>query len=190
MLYAILILALVLADQVTKAVMLAIYGCPSGLTYFLGNFLGIDTLINDGVSGGLLGGQPWSGPVIIAITGVASVALLIALIRINKKRRFLRTSLALIMAGALGNLIDRCVMNGVRDFLHWNFGFWSFSNNVADLVITVGAVLFIVAILFVDQDALFRSHQKKEEERAEIAEAALELAAAEEEKNAEDKEQK
>ena len=117
------------------------------------------------------------------IGSAALVALLVVLVRLNKKRRLLRTSVVLIMAGAAGNLIDRCVTHGVRDFLHWNFGFWSFSNNFADLVITVGAVLFIVAILFVDSDALFRSHKKKEAEQAEVREAAEELASAEGEKD-------
>lgn len=175
MAYAIAFFALVLADQLTKAVALGIFGCPSGRTYWIENFLGIDTLINTGISGGLGGDQPWAMPVFIGVTAVAIVVLFAALVKVNKKRRFLRTSLMLIMAGAAGNLIDRCVTHGVRDFLYWNFGFWSFSNNVADLVITVGAVLFIIALLFVDQDALFRSHKKKEEEEDAVREAAEEL---------------
>ena len=164
MVYAIVFVLLVLIDQISKAVAFAVWGCPSGLSYFLGNFLGIDTLVNTGISGGIGSDRPWALPVFIAVDSMALVALLVVLVRLNKKRRLLRTSVVLIMAGAAGNLIDRCVTHGVRDFLHWNFGFWSFSNNFADLVITVGAVLFIVAILFVDSDALFRSHKKKEAE--------------------------
>ena len=183
MVYAIVFVLLVLIDQISKAVAFAVWGCPSGLSYFLGNFLGIDTLVNTGISGGIGSDRPWALPVFIAVTCVALVALLVVLVRLNKKRRLLRTSVVLIMAGAAGNLIDRCVTHGVRDFLHWNFAFWSFSNNFADLVITVGAVLFIVAILFVDSDALFRSHKKKEAEQAEVREAAEELASAEGEKD-------
>lgn len=175
MAYVIAFFVLVLADQLTKAAALGIFGCPSGRTYWIQNFLGIDTLINTGISGGLGGDQPWALPLFIGITAVAVVVLFIVLVKVNKKRRFLRTSIMLIMAGAAGNLIDRCVTRGVRDFLYWNFGFWSFSNNLADLIITVGAVLFIIALLFVDQDALFRSHKKKEEEENEVREAEEEL---------------
>ena len=57
------------------------------------------------------------------------------------------------------------------------------NNIVNNVATTIGAVLFIVAILFVDSDALFRSHKKKEAEQAEVREAAEELASAEGEKD-------
>lgn len=182
MAYAIAFFVLVLADQLTKAVAFGIFGCPSGRTFWIPDFLGIDTLVNTGISGGLGGDRPWAMPLFIGITAVAIVVLFIALVKVNRKRRLLRTSIMLIMAGAAGNLIDRCVTQGVRDFLYWNFGFWSFSNNLADLIITVGAVLFIIALLFVDQDALFRSHKKKEQEEDEVREAAEELLSEEQDK--------
>lgn len=79
------------------------------------------------------------------------------------------------MAGAAGNLIDRAVLEGVRDFIYMNLGFTSFWNNVADLVITAGAVMFILALLFVDDDALFRFGKKKKEEEKSLEEAAASL---------------
>ena len=55
-----------------------------------------------------------------------------------------------------------------------NLGFTSFWNNVADLVITAGAVMFILALLFIDDDALFRFGKRKKEEKT-VEEAAASL---------------
>lgn len=62
MVYAIVFVLLVLIDQISKAVAFAVWGCPSGLSYFLGNFLGIDTLVNTGISGGIGSDRPWALP--------------------------------------------------------------------------------------------------------------------------------
>ena len=170
MAYAFLFVILLLADQLSKAAAFAVYGAHGPLVYWIPNFLGIETLVNKGASFGIGSDKPWALPLFIALTCVAMAVLLFIFFKISKKRRLLRSSVVLIMCGAIGNLIDRIVIGGVRDLIHMNFGFVSFSNNIADLVITVGAVLFIIAILFVDTDALFRSHKHREE--SELHEAA------------------
>ena len=43
--------------------------------------------------------------------------MLIVLVKLQKHKRFLRGSLAVIMAGAAGNLVDRIVQSSVRDFI-------------------------------------------------------------------------
>jgi signal peptidase II len=66
-------------------------------------------------------------------------------------RRDWRTALpvALIIGGALGNLIDRLVHGQVTDFIQVYWQAWSFpAFNVADSAITVGAVLLIAFGLF------------------------------------------
>ncbi len=52
-------------------------------------------------------------------------------------------ALGLILAGTLGNLYDRLVFNGVRDFLHWNYLFDWPVFNVADCCLVVGAGLLL-----------------------------------------------
>lgn len=176
--YAILFFALVLADQLTKAVA---YALDVSHAVIIPGILEIDKLnnpatndLNTGMSFGIAGDQPWAIPVFIAITCVALVVFLIALVKLPAKKRFLRVSIVFIMAGAAGNLIDRAVLEGVRDFIYMNLGFTSFWNNVADLVITAGAVMFILALLFVDDDALFRfGKDKQEKESVETAAASL-----------------
>jgi lipoprotein signal peptidase len=56
-------------------------------------------------------------------------------------------ALGLILAGTLGNLYDRLVFNGVRDFLHWNYLFDWPVFNVADSCLVVGACLLLLQAL-------------------------------------------
>ena len=53
-------------------------------------------------------------------------------------------ALGLILAGTLGNLYDRVVFNGVRDFLHWNYLFDWPVFNIADSCLVCGACLLLV----------------------------------------------
>ncbi len=67
----------------------------------------------------------------------------------------LLAGLALVLGGAIGNLIDRVLLGHVTDFIQVWFGSWPFpSFNVADAGISVGAALLII-------DALFFSGKKK-----------------------------
>lgn len=80
----------------------------------------------------------------------------------------MRTALALILCGALGNFIDRVVLEGVRDFIALSVGnisFLNFNCNVADIAITAGAVMLILDLLFIDEDAIFRFGKKDKEKR-------------------------
>jgi len=68
----------------------------------------------------------------------------------------LAAGLALVLGGAVGNLIDRIRLGYVTDFVQVWFGNWAFpSFNVADSAITVGAALLII-------DALFLSGRTKQ----------------------------
>lgn len=58
--------------------------------------------------------------------------------------RWLCAALGLILAGTLGNLYDRVVFNGVRDFLHWNYRFDWPVFNLADCCLVCGAALLLI----------------------------------------------
>ena len=178
MLYALLFFVLLLVDQLTKALA---YATEVSHLAIIPGYFEIDMLrnpatdnLNTGMSFGIAGDEPWAIPVFIAITCVALVVFLIVVMKLPSKKRFLRVSIVFIMAGAAGNLIDRAVLEGVRDFIYMNLGFTSFWNNVADLVITAGAVMIILALLFIDDDALFRFGKRKKEEKT-VEEAAASL---------------
>ena len=83
-----------------------------------------------------------------------SIALVIWLRQLSRteegKHIFLVTGLALILGGAVGNLIDRARLGYVTDFFQVYYGDWAFpSFNVADSAITVGAAMLIIDSLFV-----------------------------------------
>jgi signal peptidase II len=80
--------------------------------------------------------------------GVA-VALIVWLGRIKARSQgLLACSLSLILAGALGNVIDRLRLGHVIDFIHAHWGEHSFpAFNVADSAITIGAGLLLLDVL-------------------------------------------
>ena len=95
------------------------------------------------------------------MTGIAIVAL-VAIVcyatQIGSRDILSRGGLALIIGGAIGNLIDRATMGYVVDFIdvYWQSAhFWAF--NVADSAITVGASLLILDT-FLATDDVSTSH--------------------------------
>jgi signal peptidase II len=91
-----------------------------------------------------------------AFSGLAlavSAALITWLARLERRLQLMAAALALILAGALGNLIDRLRQGWVVDFLqvHWHEHYFP-AFNVADSSITCGAVLLLL-------DALLSSRQ-------------------------------
>jgi len=66
--------------------------------------------------------------------------------------RLLATGLALILGGAIGNVIDRLVQGYVVDFIFVYYGDWSWpAFNVADSAISVGVTLVIIDSLFLER---------------------------------------
>lgn len=180
MAYAIIILAVLFADQLSKALIFA-FGVQN-LT-LVPDLLAFDKVMNTGMAFGMLGDKEWAIPVFIAVTAVAMAVFLVLLFKVKRSRRFLKVALALILCGALGNFIDRVVLEGVRDFIALSVGnisFLNFNCNVADIAITAGAVMLIIDLLFIDEDAVFR-FGKKEKEKKGVNDAADSL-----KKNAED----
>jgi signal peptidase II len=90
------------------------------------------------------GWQKWlfAGLAVVVAAGIS-----LWLRRLNgRTQRLLCLSLALIMGGALGNLIDRLRIGHVVDFIiaHWNRVYFPWAFNVADSAITVGAALLLL----------------------------------------------
>jgi signal peptidase II len=79
-------------------------------------------------------------------TSIFAIVFILGIFKKNKYRRYsiYSISLALILAGALGNLIDRLTLGYVIDFL--DFRIWPVFN-IADSAITVGAILLGYSIL-------------------------------------------
>lgn len=96
----------------------------------------------------------FSGNVIILVVLTAVMILLaVAYLIFNKKKRvFLSVSLTLIIAGGIGNLIDRIAKGYVVDYIEVKlFKFAVF--NFADMCIVIGAVLMMIYFIFMDREA-------------------------------------
>lgn len=92
----------------------------------------------------LADGQGWQRWLFTAIA-VGAVGLILHLLRRSANQRLFTVSLVSILGGAVGNLIDRVQHGHVIDFLlfHWNQ--WYFpAFNIADVAITVGAILLVL----------------------------------------------
>jgi signal peptidase II len=87
----------------------------------------------------------WQRGFFVTLGIVVSLALVIWLWRLPRGEKFLPLALALIIGGALGNVIDRMAHGYVIDFIHAHWGGSYFpAFNIADSAITIGAALMIL----------------------------------------------
>jgi signal peptidase II len=103
---------------------------------------------NTGVSLGLLSADgDWGRWLLVAMT--AAIATFVALWLWREKRRDDSTALALVLGGALGNILDRVRLGYVVDFADLHFGDWHpfLVFNVGDAAITIGVLLLLVRAL-------------------------------------------
>ena len=81
----------------------------------------------------------------LILTAAVSLMLVVWLWRLPRGERLLPISLALIVGGAIGNVIDRVAHGYVIDFIHAHWGEAYFpAFNVADSAITIGAALLLL----------------------------------------------
>ncbi len=92
----------------------------------------------------LAGAGGWQTPLLVAFALVAAVVVSVLLLR-SPGRAVFCAGLALILGGAVGNVIDRLRYGHVVDFLDLHAAGWHWpAFNVADSAITVGAALLIL----------------------------------------------
>jgi lipoprotein signal peptidase len=95
-----------------------------------------------------LGGGGGGGPDGNLVFAVVSVLAAAAIIWWSTRRsiahdRLLCIALGLILGGTLGNLYDRIVFDGVRDYLYWSFILKTAVFNIADFMLICGALLLL-----------------------------------------------
>jgi signal peptidase II len=129
----IVLLIILFLDQLTKFIVAKNLALNQSLPVIKGIFH-ISLIHNRGAAFGILKSQ---GPIFI-LTAIFAIILIYLDLKKNKHKKIYSISLSLILAGAIGNLIDRLVFGYVIDFL--DFRIWPVFN-VADSAITVGAVL-------------------------------------------------
>ena len=141
-LYLAIALEVVFADQITKwfAQQFLVLGESYPITRFLNWYL----VYNPGAAFSFLadaaGWQRW----FFIIFGIVAAVVSVWIIKKNQSDRLLCWSLALILGGAIGNVIDRLHFGAVLDFIDVHYAGWHWpAFNLADSAITLGALLII-----------------------------------------------
>jgi signal peptidase II len=148
-------LAVIVADQITKWAIVEWVALYDRIP--LNSFINLTHQKNLGAAFSFLANAGgWQRWFFIVLATVVSVVIAVWIWRIRKEGQVLLSAgLALVLGGAVGNLIDRVRFGHVTDFIQVWFGNWAFpSFNVADAGISVGAALLII-------DALFFSGRKE-----------------------------
>ena len=132
----------IVLDQITKQVVLA--NIAYGETIYVAPFWNWVLTFNRGAAFSFLadegGWQRW----FFTVLALGVSGWIVFMLRSHAGQKLLSFALALIMGGALGNVIDRIRFGAVVDFVQWHAaGFYWPAFNVADSAITVGAVLMV-----------------------------------------------
>lgn len=131
----------VFLDQVSKRMVIESMFLGESIPV-LGSFFRLTYIHNPGAVFGLrLGGNVAH----LIFAGVALIVVAVMWLRLAPGERVASAGLALVLGGAVGNVIDRVRFGAVVDFLDFGFGsfrWWVF--NVADASVTVGAGLLIL----------------------------------------------
>ena len=133
-------------DQITKAIARSYLKPKSSIT-IIKNFFKFTYVENKGGAWGAFSGKLW---LFIIITVIALGVMFYLLKDFNlQTNKMYSIGLCLIIAGAIGNFIDRLALKYVTDFLDFYiFGYDFPVFNVADICIVIGVFMLIVQILF------------------------------------------
>ena len=171
-------------DQITKwLAVVYLQGSPSFPLWE--NVLHFTFVKNEGAAFGMLSNSRW---VFMVISTVAIIGLSVYLFGFCKESNWVKASLAMIIGGGIGNMIDRIALGYVVDFIDFTLiDFAVF--NVADSFVTVGAGILIVYLL-IEQIAEMRANKAKKAQAADAptSEETQSGADAEEKKTSEESE--
>jgi signal peptidase II len=138
-----LALLVVFLDQLTKVVVERVF--EFGDVQPLTGFFNLVLTYNKGAAFSFLAGAGgWQDEFLTAV-GIGASAFIVYLLARHAHQRLFSMALALILGGAVGNVIDRIVYGHVIDFLdfHWRGWHWP-AFNLADSAIVCGATLLII----------------------------------------------
>ena len=133
----------VLLDQFTKTLIIGNYQLNDSRT--VTSFFNLVRVHNSGAAFSFLAGASgWQRWFFVGL-GIVASGFIVWMLRSHGGQKLFGWALALILGGAIGNVVDRLLHGYVVDFIQVHAGGWYFpSFNVADSAISVGAVLLIV----------------------------------------------
>lgn len=167
MLWIIISVIIVILDQITKYAVVQNIDIGEMIPV-IDQFFYLTLHMNPGAAWGML----QNGRIFFLII-IPIISAFVVYYMFKNKNKFLRFTLALILAGAVGNYIDRLLFGEVRDFLLFYIGSYPFPIfNVADISVTCGTIAMAVYVLFIYKEP--KKEEKKELDEQEEMEERIE----------------
>ena len=143
-----LFLTLVILDQVTKALVINFFNLYDSVALL--PMINLTFVVNYGFAFGLLN-NPSLNQILVSLVILAIIIYFLYLL-IKTQDKIFQLTLTLILAGALGNFIDRIFRGFVIDFIDIYIGKYHWpAFNIADSCISVGFVVLMINILFLNK---------------------------------------
>ena len=156
------LIGLMLLDQILKTVFKNLYENTSwNETTIIQGFFSFKYTMNTGSAFSFLADTTWGQTFFKVLTILSLIGFYAYYVYLSKGKNYTaRIAMVLIMCGAMGNLIDRFAYNGVVDFISFIFGGNPFAIfNLADSYLTIGVILIIIHLLFLDKNAVFKGEK-------------------------------
>jgi signal peptidase II len=148
--YLLFVVSMFILDQLTKVIIARNIPIYSNIRIIPG-FFNLTHIHNHGAIFGFFS-QSGSQEIhlfLLASSLVALVLIIYYFLKVPPDKKMIKISLSLILAGALGNLFDRCIQGYVVDFLDFYVKNWHWPVfNVADSCISIGAILLVIIFFF------------------------------------------
>lgn len=157
LLFGILLIFLIAVDQIVKHYFSANYFLGEK-TVVIDNFFYLTFTFNTGAAWSFLANVTWGQLFFKILTPIALIIFIIIYVfALKRNYRWLKVALVLVIAGTVGNYIDRLLLNGVIDFLSFQFGDYFFPVfNMADIYLVVGTIMVFIHFIFLDKSAIFK----------------------------------
>lgn len=137
-----LVAGVVALDQISKV--LVLHFMYKGQVVLIPGVLRFTYVENRGMAFGLLSDHRW----VFLVLSTVGIILMCLYLWYYAKTTLSRVGLSLVIAGGIGNMIDRLVLGFVVDFIDFcAFDFWVWVFNIADAAVCVGAAIFMLDLV-------------------------------------------
>ena len=139
--------AVILLDRLTKVIAVASLVDVGNSTTAIPGVLDFTYVLNNGATAGMLADHRWVFMIASTVV-IIGISLFVALGKVNNK--FTVITLAMIVGGGVGNMIDRVFEGSVVDFIDVTFvNFFPFNTvfNVADIFVCIGCIMLAVSVV-------------------------------------------
>jgi signal peptidase II len=137
-----IVAGVVALDQISKALVLHLM--YEGHVVLIPHVLQLTYVENRGMAFGLLSDHRW----VFLVLSTVGIVLMALYLWYYAKTALSRVGLSLVIAGGIGNMIDRVALGFVVDFIDFcAFDFWVWVFNIADAAVCVGAAIFMLDLV-------------------------------------------